>query len=102
MPRGRCTRHGRRSGVLALVFHPPLAFLRNYILRRGILDGAVGLIISIMNSYYVFLKFAKLWELQRPVGHHEDTMNTKSTKNTNNVYELRVLRTLRVFVISTR
>ena len=29
------------------------------------MHGAVGLIVSAMNSYYVFLKFAKLWELQR-------------------------------------
>jgi hypothetical protein len=25
----------------------------------------VGLVVSILNSYYVFLKFAKLWELGR-------------------------------------
>jgi hypothetical protein len=24
-----------------------------------------GLVISLVNSYYVFLKFAKLWELER-------------------------------------
>jgi len=56
---------GRRAGLLQVAGHPPLAFLRNYILRGGIRDGAVGLIVSAMNSYYVFLKFAKLWELQR-------------------------------------
>ena len=33
-------------------------------LRRGLGDGAPGLIISAMNAHYVFLKFAKLWELQ--------------------------------------
>jgi hypothetical protein len=41
------------------------AFLRNYILRRGIADGGAGLVISLMNAYGVFLKFAKLWEMQR-------------------------------------
>jgi glycosyltransferase involved in cell wall biosynthesis len=56
---------GRRSGVLQIAGHPPLAFLRNYLLRGGARDGLVGLIVSAMNSYYVFLKFAKLWELQR-------------------------------------
>jgi glycosyltransferase involved in cell wall biosynthesis len=55
---------GRRAGMLDLIGHPPLAFLRNYILRRGVLDGGPGLIISALNSYYVFLKFAKLRELQ--------------------------------------
>ncbi|HZP47995.1 MAG TPA: glycosyltransferase family 2 protein [Vicinamibacterales bacterium] len=52
---------GRRSGWLEMVGHPPLAFLRNYVLRGGFRDGSAGLIVSVMNSYYVFLKFAKLW-----------------------------------------
>jgi glycosyltransferase involved in cell wall biosynthesis len=56
--------NGRRAGVLDLVVHPPLAFLRNYALHGGVRDGVPGLIISAMNAYYVFLKFAKLWELQ--------------------------------------
>jgi glycosyltransferase involved in cell wall biosynthesis len=56
--------NGRRAGVLDLALHPPLAFLRNYALRGGIRDGVPGLVISAMNAYYVFLKFAKLWELR--------------------------------------
>jgi glycosyltransferase involved in cell wall biosynthesis len=56
---------GRRAGPLDLLVHPPAAFLRNYVLRRGILDGTTGLTISLVNAYSVFLKFAKLWELQR-------------------------------------
>ena len=54
---------GRRSGPFHLIVHPPAAFLRNYILRRGILDGTAGLTLSAVNAYSVFLKFAKLWEL---------------------------------------
>jgi glycosyltransferase involved in cell wall biosynthesis len=56
---------GRRAGLLQLAGHPPLAFLRNCVARGGFRDGSVGLIISALNSYYVFLKFAKLWELQQ-------------------------------------
>jgi glycosyltransferase involved in cell wall biosynthesis len=56
---------GRRANALHLLFHPPAAFLRNYILRRGFFDGTVGLTLSIVNAYSVFLKFAKLWELQK-------------------------------------
>jgi glycosyltransferase involved in cell wall biosynthesis len=56
---------GRHAGLLQLAGHPPLAFLRNYIAKGGIKDGARGFIISAMNAYYVFLKFAKLWELDR-------------------------------------
>ena len=56
---------GRRAGVFDLAVHPAAAFLRNYLLKRGITDGTPGFIISAMNAYYVFLKFAKLWQLQR-------------------------------------
>ena len=55
---------GRHAGFLRLAGHPPLAFLRNYIARGGFRDGVPGLIISGLNAYYVFLKFAKLWELE--------------------------------------
>ena len=55
---------GRRARLLHLVGHPPLAFLRNYIARGGFRDAVPGFIISAMNAYYVFLKFAKLWERQ--------------------------------------
>ena len=58
---------GRRASAVDLLLLPPAAFLRNYVLRRGFLDGAAGFIISLLNAYGVFLKFAKLWELdQRP------------------------------------
>ena len=56
---------GRRAGPLDLLIHPPAAFLRNYVLRRGVLDGTAGLTISLLNAYSVLLKFAKLWELQQ-------------------------------------
>jgi len=59
---------GRRAGVLDLLVQPPAAFLRNYLLRRGFLDGSVGLTVSLVNAWSVFLKFAKLWELQRRAG----------------------------------
>jgi hypothetical protein len=56
---------GKRATVMDLLIHPRLAFLRNYILKGGFRDGKAGLVISLVNSYYVFLKFAKLWELQK-------------------------------------
>jgi glycosyltransferase involved in cell wall biosynthesis len=68
---------GRRAGLRELAGHPPFAFLRNYIARGGIRDGLPGLIISALNSYYVFLKFAKLWELQ-----HTMRANGEVPKNT--------------------
>ena len=72
---------GRRAGLLQVAGHPPLAFVRNYLARGGIRDGVPGLIISAMNSYYVFLKFAKLWELQHAATALPEVISaTKNTK----------------------
>jgi glycosyltransferase involved in cell wall biosynthesis len=56
---------GRRVTALQAFIFPRLAFFRNYVLRRGFLDGQTGLLVSLLNSYYVFLKYAKLLELQQ-------------------------------------
>ena len=56
---------GRRTGPVALCLHPAAAFVRNYILRRGFLDGTAGLALSMVNAFGVFVKFAKLWEMQQ-------------------------------------
>jgi glycosyltransferase involved in cell wall biosynthesis len=57
--------HGRRAGLLDIAVRPPLAFLRNYVVRGGFRDAGPGLVVSLLNSYYVMLKFAKLWESTR-------------------------------------
>jgi glycosyltransferase involved in cell wall biosynthesis len=56
---------GRRAGAFSALVYSRLAFARNFILKRGFLDGSTGLIVSMLNSHYVFLKYAKLWELQQ-------------------------------------
>jgi glycosyltransferase involved in cell wall biosynthesis len=56
---------GRRTGVVSIAGYAAFAFIRNYVAKLGIRDGAVGFVVSVMNAYYVFLKYAKLWELQR-------------------------------------
>jgi glycosyltransferase involved in cell wall biosynthesis len=57
---------GSRSGVAHMLFLPAGAFLRNYVLRRGFAQGTRGLVVSALNSYYVLLKYLKVWELQTP------------------------------------
>ena len=54
----------RSAGALALILHPAAAFLRNYILRRGFRQGRAGLVVSLLNSYYVLLKYVKLLEIE--------------------------------------
>ena len=53
---------GRVPSIAGVALHPPFAFLRNYVLRGGFKNGSAGLIVSALNSYYVFLKLAKARE----------------------------------------
>jgi len=73
--------NGQRGGLLQIAGHPPLAFLRNYIAKGGIRDGVPGLIISTLNAYYVFLKFAKLRELQRTASVEPEPEHEPRTPN---------------------
>ena len=55
----------KRWAALHMVFNPWVKFLKMYVIRLGFLDGLPGLIVAVLSSYYVFLKYAKLWELRR-------------------------------------
>jgi glycosyltransferase involved in cell wall biosynthesis len=55
---------GRRWRVTDAVGRPLVRFLRSYIFERGFLEGFAGLYIAVSASVYVFLKYAKLWELE--------------------------------------
>jgi len=56
---------GRRARWHELVLRPPARFLRAYLLKRGFLDGRAGFVIACVIGFSVFLKYAKLWELER-------------------------------------
>ena len=58
---------GRRANALSLAAHPPLAFLKNYLWKRGFLDGVPGLMVAIMAATSVYFKHAKLYEIERAV-----------------------------------
>jgi glycosyltransferase involved in cell wall biosynthesis len=60
---------GVRFSLPKLILKPISKFLETYLIKRGFLDGLPGFIISVGAAYSVFLKFAKLWELER--GAHE-------------------------------
>jgi len=42
-------------------------FLKIYIIKKGFLDGKEGLILSLLSSHYVFLKYMKLWVLWKKI-----------------------------------
>ena len=58
----------QRWGIpLIMLFYPPLFFIRSYLFKRNFMNGWAGLINSVIAAFYVFLKYAKLYE------HHQFT-----------------------------
>jgi len=56
---------GRKSTVCSASFRAALAFIQNYFLKRGFLDGAQGFTLSVTDSINKFFKYAKLSELHK-------------------------------------
>jgi len=53
----------QRWGIpLIMLFYPPLFFIRSYLFKRNFLNGWAGFINSVVAAFYVFLKYAKLYE----------------------------------------
>ena len=55
-------REGRSVGFLAIAGRPAWRFFRTYVLQLGVLDGFHGLVLCLLQSFGVFLKYARLWE----------------------------------------
>jgi glycosyltransferase involved in cell wall biosynthesis len=56
---------GRKFSLLKLLFKPGIKFLECYLLKRGFLDGLPGFIIAWGAAHSIFMRQAKLWEMQR-------------------------------------
>ncbi len=48
-----------------MLVYPPFAFVRAYLFKRQFLNGWAGFIASVTGAFYVFLKYAKLFEHRR-------------------------------------
>lgn len=55
---------GRRARLVDLLFRPPARSAKMYLLRLGILDGWRGLVAAGLAGCYVFLKYARLKEME--------------------------------------
>ena len=42
----------------------PFEFIKRYLLKLGLLDGLRGLLWAAFSAFYVFVKYAKLWQVQ--------------------------------------
>jgi hypothetical protein len=58
-------RSGEKFSFFKLLFHPPLRFIKEYVMKSGFRDGLPGLVIIVSTMYYVFIKYAKQWELEK-------------------------------------
>jgi len=56
---------GVRFRTSDLLLRPLARFFKGYVLRQGFRKGLPGFIVSAATAYYVFMKYAKLWELER-------------------------------------
>ena len=51
------------SLLLRMLVRPPIRFLEMYVWKQGWRDRLPGFIIASVSAYYVFLKYARRWEL---------------------------------------
>ncbi|MFH2035860.1 MAG: glycosyltransferase family 2 protein [Candidatus Zixiibacteriota bacterium] len=61
----RLHERGHKFSPLNVIFNPLGRFFKHYIIKVGFLDGFEGLLIAILSSYSVMLKYLKLRELGR-------------------------------------
>ena len=69
---------GVRANPWIMVFYPPLYFLRTYVFKRNFLNGWAGFITAVIGAFYVFLKYAKLYEHHQIQRHGDPLLPPKS------------------------
>jgi glycosyltransferase involved in cell wall biosynthesis len=57
-------KEGGRWRLTDAILRPGVRFFRSYIIKRGFLEGFAGFYVAVTAAVYVFLKYAKLWELE--------------------------------------
>ena len=60
----RLYREGKRAGALQIFGRPVIRFFKMYVVRLGFLEGLHGLVLSMLGAFTVYLKYARLWEME--------------------------------------
>ncbi|WP_127717885.1 glycosyltransferase family 2 protein [Halobacteriovorax sp. HLS] len=58
-------KNGTRSSNFKIITRPLLKFFKDYLLKRGFLDGRYGFVICSINALSALLKYSKLKDLER-------------------------------------
>lgn len=61
---GELRKQNQRWRLSDALFRPAFRFFRSYVLKRGFMEGFAGFYVAVTAAVYVFLKYAKLWELE--------------------------------------
>ena len=56
---------GKRSSLIHILVKPAFRFIRDYFFHLGILDGYYGYVICKISSHASFIKYVKLYEIQK-------------------------------------
>ncbi|MEP2670052.1 MAG: glycosyltransferase [Cyclobacteriaceae bacterium] len=83
-------RYKIRSSGFKIFYKTTFAFAKSFFLKRGILDGYKGLLISVCNANFVFYKYSKLREANIDIS----TSLIISTYNREDALELTLLSVL--------
>ena len=59
--------HGNRSSILKIIYKPVARFMRHYVFKLGFLDGLTGFTIAVNSAHAVFLKYLRLYYLQKGI-----------------------------------
>lgn len=57
--------NGKKFCLLKVLLTLPFEFIKRYVLKLGFLDGMRGLLWASFSTYYVYVKYAKLWQLEQ-------------------------------------
>jgi glycosyltransferase involved in cell wall biosynthesis len=71
---------GKRTRIADLLLRPFWRFLRFYVLGGVMREGIPGLAVAVTSAFYVFLKYAKLWE-RTTLNHEEPRVQHSSRRS---------------------
>jgi hypothetical protein len=58
-------KRGKKAPLLVMLFSPVVKFFKDYFVKKGFLDGAVGFKICRISAYATFVKYKKLRALHK-------------------------------------
>jgi glycosyltransferase involved in cell wall biosynthesis len=55
---------GKRASVFKMFWNPSVRIFKFYFLKKGYKEGLAGAIVAVVEGFYTFMKYAKLWECE--------------------------------------